>query len=65
MKGILHGAPTIVAVMTHQGEDYDVIRFGRRLRIVSQRTDRSLDAKGYFDLEAIEKEYPEAYLVLS
>lgn len=62
MKSIKKGSITVKGTMQYLGRTYDIIRFGVRLRIVDQRTDRSLDAKGYFDANEIREAYPDAYV---
>ena len=57
-RGISMGATRTVATFELAGDTCDIIRFGCRLRIVSQKKDRSIDNRGYIDLEAIMKAYP-------
>lgn len=62
IRQIQKGSVSIAGTMEYLGKTYDIIRFGVRLRIVDQRTDRSLDSKGYFDTQEIRRAYPEAYV---
>lgn len=56
---------TVAGTMTWSGKEYDIIRFGCRLRIVGRRDNRSLNCRGYMDINEIRREYPQATVVQS
>jgi len=58
-KRAMNGA-SIVATMTWCGQEYEIIRFGCRLRIVCPIKNRSLGTKGYVNVKDITSDYPEA-----
>jgi len=60
MSKINMGATQNVATLEMPGRTCDVIRFGCRLRIVNQQNDRSIDKRGYRDLNEIMDAYPDA-----
>ena len=64
MKRQMRGA-SVVATMTWNNRDYDIIRFGSRLRVVDRKTDRSLDCRGYMDLDGVRRQYPSAFVAAS
>lgn len=46
--------------MKGQDRRCEVIKIGDRLRIVDVRTNRTIDNRGYMDLEEVRREYPGA-----
>jgi len=48
----------VKATMKYEGNTYDIIQFGVRLRVIDRMTDRSLDSKGYISLTDIRFAYP-------
>ena len=55
----------VTGTMVMDGVEYDIIRFGCRLRVVGRRNNRSLDSKGYMDLQEIRRKYPRAMVTAS
>jgi len=58
MKGGISRGAMVKATMKYEGNTYDIIQFGVRLRVIDRMTDRSLDSKGYISLTDIRFAYP-------